>query len=128
VLENDPDNPKAYEQLGLVELRQGRWIQARDRSRQALKLNPKLPLAWNDLGVALFQLGAKGEGIDAWQKAVDLQPDLWDALWNLGTQAAELGRTEQARKALERFAAGAPPARYGPDIEKAKAFLSRVKP
>jgi arylsulfatase A-like enzyme/Flp pilus assembly protein TadD len=127
LLENDPDDPKAYEQLGLVELRQNRWPQARDRSRQALKLNPKLPLAWNDLGVALFQLGDKAEGLDAWQKAVDLQPDLWDALWNLGTQAAALGRTEQARKALERFAAGAPPARYGPDIEKAKAFLRQVK-
>jgi len=128
VLANDADNPKTCEQLGLVELRLGHWTQARDRSRQALKLNPRLPLAWNNLGVALFQLGAKGEGIDAWQKAVDLQPDLWDALWNLGTQAAALGRTEQARKALERFAAGAPPARYGPDIEKAKAFLRQVKP
>jgi arylsulfatase A-like enzyme/Flp pilus assembly protein TadD len=128
VLANDSDNPRAYEQLGLVELRLGHWAQARDRSRQALKLNPKLPLAWNDLGVALFQLGAKGEGLDAWQKAVDLQPDLWDALWNLGTQAAALGRTEQAHKALERFAAGAPPARYGPDIEKARAFLKQVKP
>jgi arylsulfatase A-like enzyme len=127
VLENDPDDPTAYQQLGLVELRLNHWAQARDRSRQALKLNPKLPLAWNDLGVALFQLGAKGEGIDAWQKAVDLQPDLWDALWNLGTEAAGLGRTEQARKALERFVAGAPAARYGRDIEKAKAFLRQVK-
>ena len=89
----------------------------------ALELNRKLPLAWNNLGVALFQLGEKGEALDAWQKAVDLQPDLWDALWNLGTQAAEQGRMDQARKALERFAAGAPPARYGPDIEKARAFL-----
>jgi arylsulfatase A-like enzyme/Flp pilus assembly protein TadD len=127
VLENDPDNPKAFEELGLVELRQNRFAQARDRSRQALALNPKLPLAWNDLGVALFQLGSKAEALDAWQKAVDLQPDLWDALWNLGTQAAGLGRTDQARRALERFAAGAPPDRYGPDIEKARAFLRQVK-
>ncbi len=127
VLENDPDNPKSFEQLGLVELRLNHWAQARDRSRQALALNPKLPLAWNDLGVALFQLGDKAGALDAWQKAVDLQPDLWDALWNLGTEAAGLGRTEQARKALERFAAGAPPSRYGPDIEKARAFLKQVK-
>jgi arylsulfatase A-like enzyme/Flp pilus assembly protein TadD len=127
VLENDPDNPKSFEQLGLVELRLNRWAQARDRSRQALALNPKLPLAWNNLGVALFQLGSKAEAIDAWQKAVDLQPNLWDALWNLGTQAAALGRTEQARRALERFAAGAPPARYGADIEKARAFLKQIK-
>ncbi len=128
VLENDPDNPKAFEQLGLVELRLNHWAQARDRSRQALALNPGLPLAWNDLGVALFQLGDKARALDAWQKAVDLQPDLWDALWNLGTEAAGLGRTDQARKALERFAAGAPPARYGPDIEKARAFLRQGKP
>jgi arylsulfatase A-like enzyme/cytochrome c-type biogenesis protein CcmH/NrfG len=127
VLENDPGDPKAREQLGLVELRLGHWAQGRDRSRQALQLNPKLPHAWNNLGVALFQLGQKDEALDAWQKAADLQPDLWDALWNLGTEAAGLGRTAQARKALERFAAGAPPARYGPDIEKAKAFLRQVK-
>lgn len=127
VLENDPDNPKSFEQLGLVELRQNRFAQARDQSRKALALNPKLPLAWNNLGVALFQLGSKAEALDAWQKAVDLQPDLWDALWNLGTQAAGLGRTDQARRALERFAAGAPPDRYGPDIEKAKAFLRQGK-
>jgi arylsulfatase A-like enzyme/Flp pilus assembly protein TadD len=127
VLENDPGDPKAREQLGLVELRLGHWAQGRDRSRQALQLNPKLPRAWNNLGVALFQLGQKDEALDAWQKAVDLQPDLWDALWNLGTEAAGRGRTAQARKALERFAAGAPPARYGPDIEKAKAFLRQVK-
>jgi arylsulfatase A-like enzyme len=127
VIENDPGNPTAYQQLGLVELRLSHWPQARDRSRQALALNPKLPLAWNDLGVALFQLGAKGEAIDAWQKAVDLQPDLWDALWNLGTEAAGLGRAEQARKALQRFVNGAPPARYGADIEKAKAYLRQAK-
>jgi arylsulfatase A-like enzyme/Flp pilus assembly protein TadD len=128
VVAKDPGDPKAHEQLGLVELRLNHWAQARDHSREALRLNPRLPLAWNDLGVALFQLGQKDEALDAWQKAVDLQPDLWDALWNLGTEAAGLGRAAQARKALERFAAGAPPARYGPDIEKARAYLKQAKP
>jgi len=127
LLKAQPDDPKAWEQLGLVELRQGHWAPARDHSRHALELNPKLHLAWNNLGVAQYQLGQKGEALDAWQKAVDLKPDLWDALWNLGTKAAEQGKIDQARKALTQFAAGAPPARYGPDIEKAKAFLRQVK-
>ncbi len=127
VLKVDPDNPKAHEQLGLVELRLGHWQQARDRSRRALELNRRLPLAWNDLGVALYQLGQKDEALDAWQKAVDLKPDLWDALWNLGTKAAERGRVEQARQALQRFAAGAPPARYASDIAKARVFLEQVR-
>jgi arylsulfatase A-like enzyme/Flp pilus assembly protein TadD len=128
LLKADPDNPKAWEQMGLVELRLNHWQQARDRSRRALELNRRLPLAWNNLGVALFQMGQKDEALDAWQKAVDLKPDLWDALWNLGTKAAERGRVDQARKALERFAAGAPADRYGPDVEKARAYLRQVKP
>lgn len=127
ILKDEPDDPKAWEQLGLVELRLSHWEQARDRSRRALELNRKLPLAWNNLGVALYQLGEKAEALEAWQKAVDLQPDLWDALWNLGTKAAEQGRMDRARAALERFAAGAPPSRYGPDIEKARAFLRQGK-
>jgi len=74
------------------------------------------------LGLGALALGASH------LTAVDLKPDLWDALWNLGTKAAEQGKTQQARKALEQFAAGAPPDRYGPDIDKAKAFLRQVKP
>lgn len=128
VLKMDPDNPKSFQQLGLVELRLRHWELARDRSQRALELNRKLPLAWNDLGVALYQLGKKDQALDAWQQAVDLKPDLWDALWNLGTKAAERGRADQARKALERFAAGAPPERYAPDIEKARAYLKQVRP
>ncbi|MBW8876480.1 MAG: sulfatase-like hydrolase/transferase [Acidobacteria bacterium] len=128
LLKAEPDDPKAWEQLGLVELRLGHWAQARDRSRHSLELNRRLPLAWNNLGVAVYQLGQKDEALDAWQKAVDLKPDLWDALWNLGTKAAEQGKIEQARKALAQFAAGAPPDRYRADIEKAKAFLAQVKP
>jgi len=127
LLKAEPDDPKGWEQMGLVELRLGHWAQARDRSRRALELNRRLPLAWNNLGVALYQMGQKDEALDAWQKAVDLKPDLWDGLWNLGTKAAERGRLDQARKALERFAAGAPRDRYGPDIEKARAFLEKMR-
>ncbi|HEY7216518.1 MAG TPA: sulfatase-like hydrolase/transferase, partial [Thermoanaerobaculia bacterium] len=61
VLAADADDPKAYEQLGLVELRLGHWPQARDRSQRALELNRGLPLAWNNLGVALYQLDQKDE-------------------------------------------------------------------
>jgi arylsulfatase A-like enzyme/Flp pilus assembly protein TadD len=127
VLKEDPDNPKAWEQLGLVELRLGHWDKARAHSLRALELNRQLPLAWNNLGVALFQLKRTGEALDAWQKAVDLDPRLWDALWNLGTQAVQQGRRDQARKALEKFVAGAP-ARYAEDVKKARGLLARLEP
>ncbi|HYU35964.1 MAG TPA: sulfatase-like hydrolase/transferase [Thermoanaerobaculia bacterium] len=128
VLKLDPDNSRASEQLGLVELRLGHWPQARDWSLRAVERHRQLPRAWNNLGVALWQLGGIGDkekAVDAWQQAVDFDPRLWDALWNLGLKAAELGRTAQARKALERFVAGAP-ARYGEDVATAREMLRRL--
>jgi arylsulfatase A-like enzyme/tetratricopeptide (TPR) repeat protein len=125
VLKIDPDNARACEQLGLVELRLSHWPQARDWSRRAVERQRQLPRAWNNLGVALWQLGDKEKALDAWQQAVDYDPRLWDALWNLGLKAAEHGRTAQARKALERFATGAPP-RYGEDVATAREMLRRL--
>jgi arylsulfatase A-like enzyme/Flp pilus assembly protein TadD len=126
VLAADPDNPKAFETLGLVALRQGRWAEARERSEEALALNAGLPWAWNNLGVALYQLGRHAEALDAWQKAVEVDPRLFDALFNLGVKAAAHGRPQVARRALERFLAGAPPGRYGPDLARARELLAQL--
>ena len=128
VLAKDPEHPKALETLGLAALRKGDWRAARARSQQALAVNPSLPLAWNNLGVALYQLGEKGAAVDAWQRAVELDPKLYDALFNLGYKALEQGKVALARRALEQFAATAPKARYGPDIDEAKRTLARLPP
>ena len=127
VLELDPDNSKALEQLSLVELRQGQWTAARDRARSALAVDPQLPLAWNNLGVALYRLANAQGAIDAWRRAVDLDPELWDALYNLGTKASENGRAEVARAALEKFVEGAPRERYAADLRRARVLLSRLR-
>jgi arylsulfatase A-like enzyme/Flp pilus assembly protein TadD len=126
ILKDDPDDAKACEQLGLIELRLGHWEAARAASARAVSLQRQRPLAWNNLGVALYQLGRREDAVDAWQQAVTYKPDLWDALWNLGLKAAEIGRARQARVALERFAAGAPAARYGEDIRKAREILEKL--
>jgi arylsulfatase A-like enzyme/cytochrome c-type biogenesis protein CcmH/NrfG len=127
VLKTDPDNAKAWEDLGLLELRLGHWPQARDASQHAVALQRQRPLAWNNLGVAFYQLGDREHAVDAWQQAVTFKADLWDALWNLGLKAAEIGRAKQSRAALERFVAGAPSARYGDDIKKAREMLGRLQ-
>jgi len=127
VLSRDPDNPTAYEELGLVALRLGRWEAARRHSRRALELNDQLPRAWNNLGVALWQLGQGAAALDAWQRAVELDPRLWDALYNLGTRALEHGRPEIARHALEGFVSGAPARRYAADLRRARVLLNRLR-
>ena len=104
----DAENPKAWESIGLVELRLGHWPQARDASRKALARRAGLAQAWNNLGVALFQLGDIKGALEAWSEAVERRPDFWDALWNPRLKAANHGRPDLARPALARFAADAP--------------------
>ena len=55
-----------------------------------------------------------------------LDPRQYDALFNIGLVAAQAGRAAQARQALTRFVATAPPARFGPDIRKARQILAQL--
>ena len=57
---------------------------------------------------------------------MEIDPRQYDTLYNLGVKAAELGELDQARWALERFVAGAPPQRYAPDIRQARLLLRRI--
>jgi choline-sulfatase len=126
VLQKDPKNARAYETMGMVELRQQNPAQARDHLRRALELNDKLPIAWNTLGVALYQIGSPDEAVNALQRAVELDPKQYDALYNLGLVAAGQGRRAEARKALRQFVDTAPPQRFAADIQKAQGILREM--
>ena len=124
--ENDPANPKTYENLGVVELRRERLAAARRNLEKALALNDRLPISWNTLGVALYRLEGPAPALAAWEKAVGLDPRQYDALFNIGLVAAQAGRRDQARRALERFVAAAPRERFGDDLAKARAMLAEL--
>jgi tetratricopeptide (TPR) repeat protein len=126
-LEKDPKNAHAYENLGIVALRQNHPQEARDQLRKAIELNAELPIAWNTLGVALYQTDGPAAALPAWQKAVQLDPGQFDALFNLGLVAAEQGQRAEARRALSQFVATAPPARFAADIEKARGILREMR-
>jgi arylsulfatase A-like enzyme/Tfp pilus assembly protein PilF len=122
-LELDPDFAEAVQNLGIVRLRVDDAAGARDLFRRALAMDDKLPRAWNGLGVALAQLKEERAAIEAWNRAVALDPALYDALFNLGLTAGRQGMREEARAALRRFVATAPPVSYRADIEKARGLL-----
>jgi arylsulfatase A-like enzyme/Tfp pilus assembly protein PilF len=121
-----PDDPKTFENLGIVRLRMGRPAEAKALLERALAVNDQLPVSWNTLGVVRYQLRDPAGALAAWQKAVALDPRQYDALFNLGLVAAETGRRDEAREALRRFLATAPPQRFGPDLEKARGWLAQV--
>ena len=121
-----PNDPKAFENLGIVALRMDQPEQARAQLERALGLNPSLPIAWNTLGVALYRLSGPDAALQAWERSVALDPAQYDALFNIGLVAAQAGRAAQARQALTRFVETAPPARFGPDIRKARQILAQL--
>ncbi|MFL6196197.1 MAG: sulfatase-like hydrolase/transferase [Thermoanaerobaculia bacterium] len=121
-----PGDPKAFENLGIVALRMDQPEAARNHLRHALEINPALPISWNTLGVALYRLEGPAAALDAWEKAVALDPRQYDALYNIGLVAAQAGRADQARRALTRFVDTAPPARFGPDLQKARQLLAQL--
>ena len=123
----DERNAEAWQTLALVALRGSRWEEARTRAETALELNPGLGLAWSYLGSARFNLGEHPEALAAWRQAVELDPTDFDALYNIGLVAPELGETEAAREALERFLREAPRERYAADLEEVRRRLAALE-
>ncbi len=126
LLESDPGNVIALERLALVALRDQRWAEARSHAEAALAIDPALGEAWNYLGTARYNTGDPRGAVEAWERAVAARSDNYDALFNLALVAGQIGDGARARRALERFIAGAPPERYGRDLERARELLGQL--
>ncbi len=126
-IEIDERNPLARQNLALAAIHARDWRLCEEESRLALTLNPKLALSWNYLGLALFNQRRVDEAIEAWQRSVELDPRDLDVLYNLGSVAARSGRSELARRVLERFVRGASTpslrGRYDADVATARSLL-----
>jgi arylsulfatase A-like enzyme/Flp pilus assembly protein TadD len=72
LLELDPDNASAYENMGVAQLQARDLGPAEASLRRAIQLDPNLPAAHTALGVILAQTGRKTEAIKAWKRAAAL--------------------------------------------------------
>jgi Flp pilus assembly protein TadD len=86
----------------------GRFAEAEDLYRSAIRINPNEVEPHYNLGVALAQLGRRQEAISAWRDALAIRPHYPRALNNLGMTLAELGQLGDAETAL-RTAVGTAP-------------------
>jgi choline-sulfatase len=126
VLAAAPRDARAHQVLGTVALHHEQPAEARRQLELAVEINPRLAVAWNTLGVARLRLEGPNQALAAWRQAVALHPDYWEALFNIGLVSAAVGRKGEARQALERFVAKAPPDLFGPDLAKARALLREL--
>lgn len=104
-LEYNPEDPKAYNNLGSALARQRNADEAIEQFRKALELEPGFGEAHVNLGVALAEKGKLDEALLHFARAAELTPDNPKAHGNLGGVLIQKGRLEEGiascRKALE---------------------------
>ena len=122
LLEIDPQNGLAYENIGTSQLQSGKVAAAETSLRRALELDRTLAGAHTALGVVLAGTNRKNEAIDAWKNAVALDPNELNALYNLTINLAAAGRQDEARAYGQQFINRAPPTMRG-DVEKVKEVV-----
>ena len=102
VIELDPTNGIAYQNLGSMTLRkalstkvnadrQSELQQAEAYVRRAIDVDPTLPDAHTTLGVILATAGRKKDAIESWKQAVALDGEQFNALYNLWSELAAAG-------------------------------------
>jgi arylsulfatase A-like enzyme/Flp pilus assembly protein TadD len=127
VLQLDANNAPALQNLGIVALRREDGAAAKEFLLRALTMNSRLPLALNTMGVVYARENDFPHAVEMWNRAVAVDPRQYDALFNIGLAEGRAGHRDEARKALRRFAATAPPERYAADIATAKQALASLR-
>ena len=96
------DRALDHRRMAAVLDRQGRFPQAEDHYKKAMKLDPKDPKIWNDAGYSYYLQGRWAESERALRTALKLAPDDARTRTNLGLTLAAAGRTQEALPLLSR--------------------------
>jgi tetratricopeptide (TPR) repeat protein len=102
VVQLQPNNAEAHNDLGNALRDQGRLNEAAAALSRAVALKPELALAHANLGNVLRDLGRVDEAVDAYHRAIRIKPDYAAAYSNLGNTLYDKGRLEDAVGAFRR--------------------------
>jgi len=109
LIKRDPTNDKAYNLLSYCYWQQNRFPEAINAIQQAIRLKPQEPLYHQRLG-AIIVAQPKPEryrdALPAFLKAAELAPDDLVTHYWLGVCYHRMGQLDEARKELEKVAAG----------------------
>ena len=124
ILQIDPQNAPAYQNIASIEVQRGHIAAAREALDHALAIDPRSARAHTGLGVVQLREGQRGAAIESWRRAVALDPSDYDARFNLANELVNDRQLVAARPYLERFVRSAPAAQYGRDIRRFEALLA----
>lgn len=125
--DRDPSSATLLVHVGTVQLMGGDRAAARAAFAEATRLNPDAARAHSSLGVLALEDGRIDEAAQHWRAAIALDPGEHDKILALGITLARAGRPDDARAPFEFFAAHAPSSRYGPDLDRVRAWLNGAR-
>jgi len=100
-----PGDIRARYSLAVIDIRRGRFEDARVRLRAVTRIAPDHFAAWHNLGMALQQLRRSPEAARAYAKARALRPDAVETGFSLAIALAAEGRTDEAIELYRELAA-----------------------
>lgn len=95
---DDPEDARAWLDLGLAQEAKGDMAAAERAYRRATEIDPRFAEAWNNLGVLLRESGNLPEATRTLERAVSLDPDLAVGRFNLGLAYEDQGRLDDAER------------------------------
>jgi len=101
-LQIKPDDPEAFNNLGIALAGSGRIPEAISYYEQALRLRPNYAEAYYNLGIVWQNTGRIGEAIHSYEEALRLNPNYAEAENNLGSVLVQQGRVTEALGHWER--------------------------
>ncbi|MBI2176486.1 tetratricopeptide repeat protein [Candidatus Woesearchaeota archaeon] len=100
-LADEPNNARAWQEMGTVEREAGNFAKAKGYFQKAVELDGSMVEAWQGLGMCCSSLGDVDSAIAAFRKAIELNPEYPTAYFSLGVAYSRLGRLNDARDAIE---------------------------
>jgi tetratricopeptide (TPR) repeat protein len=96
-----PKSSKAYNNLGMAYVSEGRDEEAVESYKKSLKIDPTNVEAYINLGVAYAAMNKIGEAAELYKQAIQLDPSFSDAHYNLGVVYAIMNQTDEAISAYK---------------------------
>jgi len=101
-LEINPKRYQAWNTLGTLAAKRGDNKRAVELFKNALAIHPDYPKCLFNIGLAYYDMKLYQDSVAAWQKLVQLDPNDYEGWHNLSYALRELGRLEEASKAMQR--------------------------
>lgn len=108
VVQLDSSFAPARNQLGLLDMREGKNTEAETELKEALTLDPHYAEAKNNLGVLMLRLGENAKAEEWFRQAIVDETQYVQAMVNLGSLQASEGRFAEAHEALGQAISAAP--------------------